>query len=190
VFAPTLLDNQLISRYCSFLICPGSKLANDCGDWYVPTLREVDSARGVWLLELQDRAGGSYAYGVGYMDDDQFRASRNQGRAHFAILADAPSFYLPRRLSANHGGRGQNICYEDGHITFLTDLRAVRGDDPLRNHLGFAEAGTDPNDAVVLPSKLQPTVDSRVPGSWAPTIGHRGSGRPAPSVAFPPQRAD
>ena len=160
VYAPLLLDRELISQYCPILICPGADVAEDSALGYVPSLREIDAASGEQLLALQNRAGGNYAYTVGYWERGRLRAARNRGRSNFALLLDAPSLYLPDRRSANHGGRGQNIFYEDGHITFVTDLRAVPGDDPLRNRDGFAEAGYDRDDSVVLPSSLRPIVES------------------------------
>jgi hypothetical protein len=122
-------------------------------------LLDIDQARGPRLRVLQGRAGGSYAYCVGYIENGHLRAVKNRSRAGYALLSDAPSFHLPDRRSANHGGRGQNIFYEDGRITFVTDLRVVPGDYPLLNWDGFAEAGVDCSDAVVLPSGSRPIVD-------------------------------
>ncbi|MHB0957807.1 MAG: hypothetical protein ACYC6N_05955 [Pirellulaceae bacterium] len=159
VFAPILLEHQLLRPDPPPLICPGSQLAVDAQHWSLPTLQEIDEAEGARLRFLQNRAGGSYAYCVGYLENGHLRAAKNQGRANFALLSDAPSFYLPDRRSANHGGRGQNIFYEDGHIAFVTDLRMVPGDHPLRNWDGFAEAGVHFDDSVLLPSGSRPVVD-------------------------------
>lgn len=158
IFAPALLESHLLSRYSSLLICPGSELAAQPETHAVPSFEELDAAQGDWLWELQRRAGGSYAYNVGFVVDDQAHAPRNRGRSHFALLADSPSLHLPHRQSAHHGGLGQNILFEDGRVAFVTDVREVRGDDPLRNHDGFAEAARDANDAVVLPSEMRPII--------------------------------
>lgn len=159
IFAPTLLDSQMLSSHDSRLICPGSALAEHQGGWYVPSLRQVDAAQGRQVAALRDQAGGSYAYCIGYFDKDSYQVNRNLGRSRFAILADAPSVHLRGRVSANHGGRGQNICYEDGHVAFVTDPHVGGGDDPLRNRLGFAEAGVDRDDAVILRSEMQPLAN-------------------------------
>ncbi len=159
IFAPTLLDSQMLSSHDPRLICPGSKLADDRSGWYIPSLQQVDSAPSGQLMGLREKAGGSYAYCIGYFDKDSYQVNRNLGRARFAILADAPSVHLRGRVSANHGGRGQNICYEDGHVAFVTDFHANGGDDPLRNRLGFAEAGVDRDDAVILRSEMQPLAN-------------------------------
>jgi len=159
VFAPTLLDSELIDVERPQLICPGSDLATDARGWSLPTLAEVDEAAGPRLLYLQDRAGGSYAYCVGYMDDQGLHPVENQGRSQFAILSDAPSFFLPDRRSAHHGGRGQNIVYEDGRVAFVTDFVGSSQDHPWLNHEGFAEAGVDDSDSVLLPSFARPIVE-------------------------------
>ena len=159
VFAPTLLDSHLIPRRCSWLVCPGAVRDDQNAGWSVPTLQEIDRARGYWLVKLQSRAGGSYAYSIGYVENGRYRAVRNRGRASFALLADMPSLYLQGRLSANHGGRGQNIFYEDGHILFVIDPANGCGDDPLRNRFGFAEYGADRDDAVLLGSIMRPVVE-------------------------------
>ncbi len=161
VFAPILFEYEMIGPEGSQVICPGSALAVEDANWSVPTLREIDRAEKPVLQYLQDRAGGSYAYCVGYLEDGRLQAVKNSNRSNFALLSDAPSYYLPDRRSANHGGRGQNVYYEDGHCAFVTDLRFAPGsDDPWRNREGFAEAGKDRFDSVVLPSGMRPIVDS------------------------------
>ncbi len=172
VFAPILFEYEMIGPDGTQVVCPGSELATELAvndtSWSVPTLQEIDRAERLALRQLQNRAGGSYAYCVGYLEDGRVQAVRNRSRANYALLSDAPSYYLPGRLSANHGGRGQNVYFEDGHYAFVTDLRFVAGaDDPLRNRDGFAEAGRDPFDSVVLPSGMRPIVD---PGEMVPFI--------------------
>ena len=141
VFAPILLENDLLDAEHPQLICPGSELATDARNWSLPTLAEVDEAAGPRLFYLQDQAGGSYAYCVGYIDDKGLHPVENRGRSHFAILSDAPSFFLPDRRSAHHGGRGQNVLYEDGRMAFVTDFADQSRDHPWLNREPHAEAG-------------------------------------------------
>jgi hypothetical protein len=159
VYAPKLLESQLIAAKEMALVCPSSELALNSTNWNVPTLDEIDRASRLELVKLQQVAGGSYAYNIGYVEDLTYRPVENQGRTHFALLGDAPSYHLPGRRSANHGGRGQNILFEDGHILFVGDPHLLRGDDPLRNRAGYLEAGQDCNDAVVAPSAERPIAD-------------------------------
>ena len=62
----------------SQVICPGSELAVGDTHWSVPTLAEIDRAERSVLQYLQDHAGGSYAYSVGYMDGVQLQAVKNR----------------------------------------------------------------------------------------------------------------
>ncbi len=166
IYAPVLFENQLIPRDCEDLICPGSDLAaeqadapwqrKDLGPWRVPSIAEIGAASEARLYQLQSRAGGSYAYCVGYVENGYYYPVRNQGRTLFPILADNPSLHLKGRQSANHAGRGQNICYDDGHIVFVTDVSQLVGDDPWRNNNGFAEVGANANDSVLLQSWMRP----------------------------------
>jgi hypothetical protein len=166
VFVPTLIDCKLLPNDRSLLICPGAVAPEHGASWDIPTLEEIDQASGAHLLELQNRASGSYAASVGYFENGRYRAVRNQGRSHFALLADTPSCHLPGRVTANHGGLGQNICYEDGHVVFVTSRQQVWGDDPLRNRLGYAEVGIDRDDAAVLRSGMSPMVNTGMPSNY------------------------
>ena len=72
VFAPILFEYEMIGPEGSQVMCPGSELAvGTIRSWSVPTLQEIDRAERSVLQYLQDRAGGSYAYSVGYIDDGQ-----------------------------------------------------------------------------------------------------------------------
>ncbi len=172
-YAPVLYENQLLPVDCSLLVCPGAELASSASGprlapqeaaWRVPAFGELDGAAGTELYQMQSQAGGSYAYCVGYVEHGFYHPAKNNGRTYFPILADAPSLHLKGRQSANHGGRGQNICYDDGRVVFVTDLSQVRGDDPWRNADGFAEVGSSADDGVLLQSWMPPVnwhVESR-----------------------------
>ena len=56
----------------------------------------------------------------------------------------------------------------------LREFQPPGGDDPLRNRLGFAEAGIDENDAAVLMSGMSPMVptgDLQIEESLSPNPG-------------------
>lgn len=172
VYASTMLDRQLISANSPTLLCPGDERPRTQTPWYVPSLKEIDQAdsTGAELDRLRRMAGGSYAYVVGYVDKrGGYHQIRNEGRGNFPILSDVPSLYLENRQSANHGGRGQNVFFEDGHITFVTHCNQLVGDDPWRNRQGYAEAGGDLNDAVLLPSEWPPIVVKSVDDALTPS---------------------
>ncbi len=160
-FASTMIDRHLLPADTSALHCPGVERRGDVPRTRVPTLAQIDAASGTELDRLQQMAGGDYAYAVGYRDDHgQYVPIRNLNRPYFPILADGPSLHLVGRKSANHGGRGQNIFYEDGHVAFVTELKRFVGDDPWRNRQGHAEAGDGRDDAVLLRSGWPPLVPS------------------------------
>jgi hypothetical protein len=78
---------------------------------------------------------------------------QNCGRAHFAIMADSPRSSWGQSVHQH----GQNILYEDLHISFVVNGPNVQIiDDPFCNRLGRCEAGIDINDAVVAPSDFPP----------------------------------
>ena len=168
VYASTLLDHQMIAVNTTALLCPGIEWRSDLRPWFVPTLELINNSSDAELRRYQQMAGGSYAYNIGYRDSrGRMCGIRNQGRPNFPILADVPSFHLVNRQSANHSGRGQNVFYEDGHITFCARLKQTVEDDPIRNRLGNPEYGLDADDAVLLPSHMPPIVLEAEP---APTV--------------------
>lgn len=162
VFAPILVEHQLLDPHQPHLVCPASALAQRVSEWSVPTLERIEQAHPGQRWLLQSQAAGSYAYCVGYVENNRLQAVRNAGRTNFALLSDAPSLSQAGPASTNHGGRGQNIFFEDGHVAFVTDARLLPGDDPFRNRHGLAEAGADRDDAVILPSLLPPLAARRL----------------------------
>jgi len=148
IYAPILLDEGYLAEP-RWLVCPSSPLARALDSWHVATLSELDDAQGPQLVWLQHMMGGSYGYTLGYLENGRYRPLRNAARMHLAILSDVPSLHLPGRQSANHGGRGQNVLYEDGHIGFLPGVEMLGGDALFSNRLGYEEAGIDPWDSVI-----------------------------------------
>jgi hypothetical protein len=87
---------------------------------------------------------------MGYVTDGRLVRARDARRPNYVLVGDAPSDSRPRRVSANHNGRGQNVLYEDGHIQLLRELPSPRLlDDPYHNREGWVAAGVDPDDAVL-----------------------------------------
>ena len=155
-YAVRLIDGGFVTRPEDFL-CPASEQARDAAGYRVPTVREVELAAGEQLAELQRTMGGSFGYNLGYMAGDAYQTVRNRRRPNFAILADTPSLTLPNRQSENHGGCGQNVLYEDGHVEFLTSCTSAGCRDNIyQNDEGYMAAGSHANDAVLGHSAARP----------------------------------
>jgi hypothetical protein len=87
--------------------------------------------------------------------------TQNLHRTSFAIMADAPSSQNPS-LSLNHGGSGQNVLFEDGHVQYLTTCTAHGCQDNIfLNDEGQAEPGLHVHDAVIV----APEVPLRLPAN-------------------------
>ena len=158
IYGPELRDRGYLAD-ARFVLCPSSTVAAQCPDFEMPTLLEIDRAIGTELVMLHRRAGGSYAYSLGVVVAGQYRAARNEGRTHFVLMADSPSLRLAGYRSSNHGGRGQNFLYEDGHVRYVVECWSDTSlDNPFENRLGWPEAGIDANDAVIGPTYASPFV--------------------------------
>ncbi|MEQ8791457.1 MAG: hypothetical protein RIC55_34660 [Pirellulaceae bacterium] len=149
IYGPTLVNNGMLAEP-GVLVCPSSELARQ-GRFEVPTFKEIDGLSGEPLRRAQERMGGSYGYNLGYLEDGRYRVPRHVGRSNFAIMADAPSeFLLGNRISSNHGGRGQNVLFDDWHIEHVSDCKSRDcGDAFYVNRQGVVAAGLDSNDAVI-----------------------------------------
>jgi len=160
MYAPILKEHELIPE-SRIVLCPGSSLAHDLADsgepFEVYSCRELESANGRRCERLRNSLGGSYAYTIGFVSDGVYHSTRNQGRGHFPILADAPAAIAAAMQSPNHGGRGQNVLFEDMHVRFVRGCTAEDCDDHIfLNRNGVVEAGLDVDDAVLAPSGVSP----------------------------------
>jgi prepilin-type processing-associated H-X9-DG protein len=101
----------------------------------------------------------SYAYSLGYRDPDgawhAVARPDDQGEAMVPLMADTPPAGAAPGNSLNHGGRGQNVLYLDGHVRFLPQ-RKVAGDDLFLNRANRVAAGLDSSDAVLGYSASRP----------------------------------
>jgi hypothetical protein len=155
-FAQELDDNGYLPD-SRMLVCPSSKLAED-EQWRFPSIEEIDAASDSKLVKLQKYSGGSYGFTIGYVENGVHKAAVNKRRAHYALMADAPSWKLGR-ASENHGGRGQNILFEDLRVQFVVGCQIDSyGDDIFLNRQGLVSAGLDPNDSVIGDALTAPFI--------------------------------
>ena len=102
--------------------------------------------------------GGSYGYHLGFVENRRHCGVRNQCRKQFALMADVldPASNVGR--SGNHGGCGQNVLFEDFHVSYLTSCKlSGYGDDYFHNDNGQIADGLHENDSVVAHSAASPT---------------------------------
>ncbi len=159
IYAPILWTHGFVDDPRMF-ICPGSPLADD-RQFRIPRLGELLTAAPEELARLHSRMGGSYGYSLGFFDG-RIYTTRDLRRPHFALVADVPSTLLAGYQSVNHGGRGQNVLFEDGRIMFYTSPRPhARADDVFVNEEGMVAAGMNRNDSVVGPSTAVPCLCGR-----------------------------
>jgi hypothetical protein len=145
------------------VICAASPLAGQSDLVYVPKPEELESARGEQLARMLRLMGGSYGYTLGYEDESGYHGVKNKHRASFAIMADMPPVTDQGKVSLNHGGCGQNVLYEDGHVSYLTCCNAEGCNDHIfLNEDGQVAAGRHLNDAVIGASQTRP---------WIRTVG-------------------
>jgi hypothetical protein len=123
-----------------------------------PSLQELEQAHrhnSQKLAQLQQVMGGSYAYSLGYYDQDQYVGPINLGRSFRVIMADAPSTLLANRDSSNHAGAGLNILFEDGSVRHAASAAIGMGKESIFvNRHGLVAAGADVQDSVVGASNV------------------------------------
>ena len=149
----------------SLVICPSSSMAGHPGGFRLPGWTRSNRARDK-QADLFRSMGGSYGYNLGYLSDGNYQPTKNLQRPTFALMADAPNGDLPRgqgpvlpaQLSSlNHGRRGQNVLFEDGHVEFLKTFNADGSTDNIfLNDDGQPTAGVHRDDAVIGPSHAHP----------------------------------
>jgi prepilin-type processing-associated H-X9-DG protein len=100
-----------------------------------------------------------YAYTLGYRNQQGIaglNADMPSGSV-VPLMADCPSKNPVAGNSPNHGGKGQNVLYVDGHVKFCTGRNVgVEGDDIFVNKAKKVAAGLDPADSVLGSSGATP----------------------------------
>ncbi len=159
IYGPILITGGFVQDQRAFW-CPGA-VRQGITPIVIPTLAQLEG----WKPEEQQlvlpRLGGAYGYSLGYVEAGRYCPPRNRHRSHFAVLADAPSPEHPACQSFHHGGGGQNVCFEDGHVEFVVGCRLPASEDHLfLNHQGILAPGIGPDDAVVAPATARPRLPS------------------------------
>ncbi len=153
-YAPILLEQGYVTDEGNFF-CPAAVESIAWRQPGIPTQQTVADARPEDLAALQQRMGGTYGYSVGYQAGGRIRAIRNQQRPNFALIADRPSGQSINRYSMNHGGLGQNILFENGHVAFVRGTQSIGlGDRYYVSDRGIVEPGVHRDDSVIMESGI------------------------------------
>lgn len=160
IYAPRLINSGYLPNVRQ-VICPGSDLADD-NSFSIPTIDDLQSASSPGALSaMKDRMGGSYGYSLGHIKDGRYHDTKNLHRENFALMADSPSHAVPSHQSRNHGGNGQNVLYEDGHVKFLPTTKPLGlPDDVFINDDGLVAAGVHADDSVIGSSQATPIFNA------------------------------
>lgn len=95
--------------------------------------------------------GGSYAYRMGYRDENgDYRQVPFTGKARSPLMADAPGVSEAGLRSANHQGNGLNVIDQNMQVRFQTECM-LEGDNIYTNDNGEQAAGLDADDIVLGP---------------------------------------
>lgn len=158
-----LLDDPSI-RWCPSLDRPNDSDAALVNVNEIASITDLHDASVDRLRQIQQYAGGQYAYTLGVIESDQLTSPRFESRASFAVMSDAPLGGVNQQADwsgrVGHSGTGINVLFEDGRVQFVAipSLDSLL-DHPLLNHRGKTEAGVNVDDASLAPSWRPPFVN-------------------------------
>jgi hypothetical protein len=153
MYGPTLRKAGFLQNERS-LLCPESEPAQDL-EMRLPTVEELEQAAPSVLPQLQRRAGGTYHFTLGYIQNGMYQPVRLLNRLDYALLSDRIA--TDKRPGHNHGQRGQNVLFDNGSIRFLTECEfSACRDHYYQNDAGDQAPGLHENDAVLVESGMSP----------------------------------
>lgn len=164
MYAVKLLESGLLTReqLAELLVCPSTQLADDvfrgAKIFRIPSRRELQVASGDQLKSLLEDMGGSFAYRVGYFDKHgNYRQVEFIARSSAPMMADKPSFGFAALQSANHGGGGQNVLFQDRSVRYYSVCKQEgRDKNWFLNEDGQPAAGKHESDVVMIRSEARP----------------------------------
>jgi hypothetical protein len=161
-YALELLDRGILTRdeLQQILVCPESPLAADIAAGRValvlPSRAALESANGRQLAAWLKSMGGSYAYRLGYYDEDgNYLQAPYTGEPQSPLMADAPSLSPDGIRVVNHAG-GQYVLDQTLSARFRTKCTDARRDHIYLNADGQHAAGRGPHDIALIRSDYGP----------------------------------
>ncbi|HYT87470.1 MAG TPA: hypothetical protein VEL76_02020 [Gemmataceae bacterium] len=154
LIVPILRDAQLLPEPVS-VRCPANGDPQPCV-WTMEDLKTMDAEQ---FQRHVHSLASCYAYSLGYRSDNAVLGPRFDpgNNASLPIMADCPPPGALRGNSRNHGGKGQNVLFQDGHVAFCsTRTVGFKGDDIYVNKEGKVASGIDWMDAVLGDSAANP----------------------------------
>jgi hypothetical protein len=168
IYVVILTESGTIERkeLKGFLVCPSSetaeRISRGCIDVVIPSSEELAQASPDERDRLRKFMAGDYAYTIGYLDKNtgRMRQVHFGGSRFIPLLADGPSPAIAGYQSANHGGCGQNVLYQDLSCKYTKQCKCKKRRDHLYlNDEGQVAAGCHPEDIVLAPSGATPLVN-------------------------------
>src|SRR5439155_14991626 len=118
LIVPILMDSQALPEAVS-VRCPANGPAQSC-PW---TLRELRAMSPEQFRRNVDQLASCYAYSLGYRADGAvvgLRFEPEKPNHRLPVMADCPPPDPSNGNSPNHGSKGQNVLFMDGHVEFCT----------------------------------------------------------------------
>jgi hypothetical protein len=147
IWAPTLVSQKLLPRADKTVICPTSDLASDT-TFRLPSVEELQAMNAEQHAKARASLGGSYGATLGYRENGKYKRQYKGHQTEFPLASDAGG--KDGSNSANHGGEGQNVLFEQGHVKYVTQPHFG---DPVNNfylnNAGKRGPGLDKEDAVL-----------------------------------------
>jgi prepilin-type processing-associated H-X9-DG protein len=154
VIVPLMMDAGTLPATFS-VQCPGNGPFLACAH----TFEQLKNMTAEQFTQTAPNLLQSYAFTLGYRDEAGVWHSISRlddlGDNAVLIFADNPPPTVAFGNSTNHGGRGQNVLFLDGHVQFLT-LRTLAGDDIYLNRANVVAAGLDNRDVCLGASASKP----------------------------------
>ncbi len=163
-YAIRLNDANLLSTP-QLLWCPSSSsqkvIAVGAGDFSLPSAQEFENLPEAKQQYWRHVSGGSFAYNLGFINEEEHRMPLLDGEADIAILADAPLQFDDDNYSFSiHRGDACNVLYDDGRVELIRLIGLMNQTDqmdhPFFNRDGRIEAGLDEQDSALGSSFVSP----------------------------------
>jgi prepilin-type processing-associated H-X9-DG protein len=155
MIAPILHDKGVLPDTAS-ICCPATKGMVPC----TMTLAQIGSMTTEEFQQQAARLLPCYAYSLGYKENGVYHCAMETpagcSSSRVALMADrGPIDGMGN--STNHGGKGQNVLFNDGHVEFAVSRKiGIDGDDIYLNRDMKVAAGIDCYDVVLGSSASQP----------------------------------